>query len=715
MGSARNPQHVRFADCTLDLRTAELCRNGDRITLQDQPFQILAALLENPGQLVTREELIKRLWPSGTFVDFDQSLNKAVARLREALGDSAEKPAIVETLPRKGYRLIAALSEPEKLGPETTGSGTAIRVATGDRDSEDREKSRTLRVYWILALAISLLAGGADVVLRLRTPALPKVVGSLQITNDGLPKSDLVTDGSRIYFTETIAGHTILSQVSTLGGEASQIPTPFTSFRLGGLSPDGTELLVTGSPTAFPTGDLGYEFPLWILLLPNGTTRRVGDIFANDAIWSRDAKYIVYSHRHELYLCDRDGSNVRQLAAVTHYPLWPRWSPTGKNVIRFTEYDLETNGTSLWEVGADGTGLHRLITNWSGSQACCGYWTPDGNRYVFRSQGNLWVLTEPSWLLHRGNRPVQLTFGPLALTGVAPSHDGRKLFVVGQQQHAELIRYDSHIKQFVPYLSGVSGGQADFSRNTEWVAYISYPDETLWRCKTDGSQRQQLTYAPLRAALPRWSPDGTRIAFMGAETGKSWKIYLYSVATGVMQDAIPNLSNVGDPNWSADGQTIVFGFLAVDATVPPTALQLLDLRTHHISILPGSEGMFSPRWSPDGRYLIALTGDSQQMMLLEVASGKWSSIARQTIGYPTWSRNSKSVFFDDTSFTSTPAFYRVGISNRKLERVVGLDDIRQFATEWPFGAWTGLAPDDSPLLQRDISTQEIYALDLQQP
>jgi DNA-binding winged helix-turn-helix (wHTH) protein/Flp pilus assembly protein TadD len=103
---ARNSRIVHFGDCSLDLDTAELCRNGNRIILQDQPFQVLTALLETPGQLVTREELTKRLWRSDTFVDFDQSLNKAAGRLREAIRDNAENPRFVETLPRKGYRWI---------------------------------------------------------------------------------------------------------------------------------------------------------------------------------------------------------------------------------------------------------------------------------------------------------------------------------------------------------------------------------------------------------------------------------------------------------------------------------------------------------------------------------------------------------------------------------------------------------------------------------
>jgi len=160
MGSAAsNPQVVYFADCSLDLRTAELRRNGTTVTLQDQPFQILTALLETPGQLVTREELVKKLWPSGTFVDFDQSLNKAVARLREALGDNAEQPRFVETLPRRGYRWIGTLHEPRKDEEKATQSA-APPVAPGDTPSETRPSNsgRKLRLLGYVALSILALA-----------------------------------------------------------------------------------------------------------------------------------------------------------------------------------------------------------------------------------------------------------------------------------------------------------------------------------------------------------------------------------------------------------------------------------------------------------------------------------------------------------------------------------------------------------------------------
>src|ERR1700726_1298365 len=108
---------VRLGEFELDLQTGELRSNGKKTYLQEKPFQILALLLERPGQLVSRDELTKKLWPTGTFVDFDQSLNKAVNRLREALGDSAEQPRFIETLPRKGYRFVAAV-----------GNGTGIDI-----------------------------------------------------------------------------------------------------------------------------------------------------------------------------------------------------------------------------------------------------------------------------------------------------------------------------------------------------------------------------------------------------------------------------------------------------------------------------------------------------------------------------------------------------------------------------------------------------------
>ena len=108
--SVGSAQIVRFREFELDLRTGELRTNGHRLILQEKPFQLLTALLERPGEMVSREELIERLWPAGTFIDFDLGLNKAVNRLREALNDSAEHPHFIETFPKRGYRFVATVT-----------------------------------------------------------------------------------------------------------------------------------------------------------------------------------------------------------------------------------------------------------------------------------------------------------------------------------------------------------------------------------------------------------------------------------------------------------------------------------------------------------------------------------------------------------------------------------------------------------------------------
>lgn len=717
--SVQTPWILRFGVFEVNLRSGEVRKQGFRVRVQEQPLRVLIALLQRPGEVVTREELRSLIWSADTFVDFDNSLNTSINKLREALGDSAENPRFIETLPRRGYRFIAPVAtadapvDVEHPPMPVAPSSPQMRVRTVSTAPSSRK--------WVLALiAVATLAGA--VAFWRRPTALPRVTGSSQITHDGLPKWEIVTDGSRLYFTEFAAGHTILSQVSTTGGETAQVSTPFTNFRVGDLSPNRSELLLVPSFH----NDLGLDSSLWSVPLPTGAPRRIAEISASDASWSPDGRQILFCLGHDLYVCDGDGSHPKKLATIANYPVRPRWSPSG-DVVRFSGYDLEDSAASLWEVHPDGTGPRRLLAGWNEgkqnplqewAQACCGNWTPDGGYYLFQSGGNIWAIRERARFLQSANRtPVQLTFGPLALSYPVVSADGKKVFVVGQLPHGEVARYDAKSRQFIPYLAGASAGQLDFSREGGWVAYVAYPEATLWRCKVDGSDKRQLTYSPLRAALPRWSPDGRKIAFMASEAGKPWRVSLLTVADGRLQDLLPGRDGLGDPSWSPDGNSLVFGSVGVDANSSSraTTIQMLDLRTNQVSTLPGSEGFFSPRWSPNGHFLVALTSDSQALMLYDFNAQTWSVLTQHPIGYPSWSKDSKYVFFDDTSFTDSPGFYRVRISDHTIQRVASLQDIRQVVLEWPFGSWTGVAPDDSPLVQRDVGTQEIYALDLELP
>ena len=127
------PALVRFGAFELDLRSGELRNKGLKIKLQDQPLQVLAMLLARPGEVVTREELQKALWLADTFVDFDQGLNKAINKVREALSDSAVNPRFVETLPRRGYRFIASVDTGKGPAPMDIEVGAADRIPGVDR------------------------------------------------------------------------------------------------------------------------------------------------------------------------------------------------------------------------------------------------------------------------------------------------------------------------------------------------------------------------------------------------------------------------------------------------------------------------------------------------------------------------------------------------------------------------------------------------------
>jgi Tol biopolymer transport system component len=367
----------------------------------------------------------------------------------------------------------------------------------------------------------------------------------------------------------------------------------------------------------------------------------------------------------------------------------------------------------LWEVAGDGTGLHPLLAGWNNPAAeCCGNWTPDGKYFVFQSGRNgkrdIWAVPEKGDLFPKTSpEPVQLTTALMDTLSPVPSRDGKKLFVIGALPRGELVRFDSKSGQWVPYLSGISAEGVDFSRDGQWVTYVTHPEGTLWRSKLDGSERLQLTFPPVGALLPRWSPDGRQIAFTAIIPGKPDNLYLVSAEGGSLQPLTQEEYNQGDPSWSADGSKLVFHSIRE----PESGIRLLDLRTHQVSKLSGSEGLFSPRWSPDGRYIAAMTRDSQRLMLYDFTSQKWVELAKLPMEYPCWSRDGKYVYFDLIS-QSDLAVYRVRISDRKLERVVSLKGLRRALT---IGRWAGLAPDDSPLVLRDVGSQEIYALDWEAP
>ena len=707
-----NPRTVRFSLFELDLDARELRKSGVRIKLQEQPFQILALLLERPGAIVTREELQKKLWPGGTFVDFDLGLNSAVKKLRQALGDDSENPRFVETLYRRGYRFIAPVNGYSDSGQIQLVESVPAAAALAPPASAASGPSIWRRGFVYLAIAI-FLAAVAILVLRLVPSPQPTVLGYTQITHDGLPKKEIVTDGQRLYFQEVQGDHFVVGQVSVAGGETSVVPTPFENIDIVAVAPNGSAIL-GGS---FEGTGKGHE--VWSIPLPSGAPRRLGDYVADSATWSPDGSQLIFSRGPDIYLAKSDGSDSHKLASVGSQVYSLRFSRDGRR-LRFDVVDPRNGDSTLWEMRSDATNLHPLLPGWNPNpRECCGNWTPDGRYFVFQSYRDgrlsLWALAEKSAWLGGEVKPVQLTNGPLQFGSPVASNDGKRIFAVGMQPRCELVRYDGK-SGFLPFLDSISASDIAFSADGKWVAYVTVPERQLWRSKIDGSERVPLTFEAVEAGLPKWSPDGEQIAFMGATLKTGWRSYLIASDGTGLRELIPGAEAGYDPGWSPDGKSIVLTLNAAGGPgVLPEELGIVtvDLATSKVTPVPGAKQLFSPRWSPDGKYIAAITDDSAKLMLFDRISQQWRELVSMPIGYPSWSHDGQYIYFD-TTFTEDANFFRLRISDGKLERLVSLKGLRQY---WggAFGSWTGLAPDDSPLLIRDISNQEIYALDWRVP
>jgi serine/threonine protein kinase/Tol biopolymer transport system component len=615
---------------------------------------------------------------------------------------------------------------------QTLTSGSVTRPA---QDSKERIRAlfasaataaharpRSSVAKWLVAGAVAVAALVAIVVFMRSPESPPAVISSQQITNDGTSKRSLVTDGTRLYFSEYLSGHSVLMQVSTSGGETAPIPISLPSADIYDFYPGSSELLVKGVGEGSET-----EWPIWILPLPGGSLRQIGNIVAHSAAWAPDGQRIVYARQSSLYTCNADGGDSRELITVDGVPFAPRFSPDGRR-LRFTIRNTEQRTSSLWEASAEGKNLHPVLPDWNKpAQESGGDWTANGEYFLFESTRehtqNIWALRERGSSFGKigsgraGVAPTQLTVGPLMFSNPTPSPDGKKLFVIGQQRRFDLIRLEAK-SQFSVYFPGVSAGEADIQRDGKWITYVAHPELTLWRSEPDGSSRKQLTFAPMQAHMPRWSPDGAQIAFMASLPGKPWKIYVMPSEGGTPREVTAGSQdqgdrNQGDPSWSSTGGSIVFAGMPwleyKNATGPN--IHIVDLKTSQVSDVPGSENLFSPRSSPSGHYLAALSADSTKLMLYDLEKKDWSQLAQSLFAFENWSHDGKYLYAEDYP-DKTDDFVRVGLDG-KVERLFSLKEIPRGFDPWEF--WVGLAPDDSPLLMRDRSTQEIYTLDVHFP
>jgi len=694
----------RFGNFELDTNSGELRRNGVKLRLQEQPFVVLRTLLESAGIVVARDDLCAALWPADTFVDFDTSLNTAIKRLREVLGDSADVPVFIETVPRRGYRFLAPVQVTRN------GAFAPLQHVAADQAVLSLPV-RHLR--WGLMAGIVLLAGviTALIVAFVWSTPMPRVVDSTQITFDGVSKGYVHARGGQIYFNERLANRMALLKVPASGGTPLVLASSYPGLYLGDVSPDSSKLLV-GTPRETMKG----PFHLQVMDLSSGALQDLGGIEIHDASWAPRGQ-LVFSQGNDIVLANGDGSGQHKLLTAPGPSYHFRYSPDGKR-LRFSVGNKHFDQESIWEARSDGTGLHEILAGMDELPSrCCGEWSPDGRYFYFQTQRNgtsrIWAVAERHPFLHSKAAPAELTTVPPNFYMGGISEDGKKLYVTASQPRAELVRYDSGSRQFVPFLSGISAGGVEASRDGRFFTYIRYPEATLWRSNADGSGAAQITGPSLRTALAHWSPDGSHIAFSGARPGKPWNIFWIAAAGGPAEQLTDGPSFDLDATWSPDGGTLAFGrTLVQDNVLQTVSIQLLDLASRRITPLPQSEGLCCPRWSPDGRYVVAARHWGQVVELYEFATGKWRVILNgpSPTGYVEWSNDGKEILFDSLD-RPDPTFYRLRISDSRLQTVAPIGDIRRYFTE--FGPWSGAAPDGSPLLVRDISNEEVYSLDLQ--
>jgi eukaryotic-like serine/threonine-protein kinase len=218
----------------------------------------------------------------------------------------------------------------------------------------------------------------------------------------------------------------------------------------------------------------------------------------------------------------------------------------------------------------------------------------------------------------------------------------------------------------------------------------------------------QLTFPPSNAVLPRWSPDGKTIVFFQVAPDLTSKLFKISPKGGSPEPLLPDGPlPQRSPTWSPDGGQIAFGGNGRD---PQALIRILDVASSKVTTVPGSQGLYSPRWSPDGRFLAALSRDQRRLLLFKFETQRWMELANGTLNWPCWSHDSHSLYLLDEN--QAGSVIRIRLSDRKLKRVV---DLSNLVTTGYLGGALALTPDDSPLLLRDAGTYDVYALDWNAP
>jgi len=574
------PDRVKFGPFVVDLHTHEVRKDGTRVKLIGQPFEILAVLLSRPGELVTREELRMRLWPGDTFVDFDHGLNAAVNKLRETLCDSAESPRFVETLPRRGYRFIARVekldelikrsSAPAMVTPEE--SSVETTTVTAAPTTETKEGRRRLKI-WLspVAGAIALLLIFVAVGVRVkngasreaRAESTPAALHLLPFTgadeDAGLPAFS--PDGSRIAFLREGRGDgdsgVFVKQVD--GGRPLQL-TRNQHDLFPVWSPDGATI-------AFSREE--RTFSLFTVPAGGGSERKLDtggvEPKRGELDWSPDGKWIAFNGGDALFLVAQEGAPPRRLTdpPPSAEDRAPSFSADGKRVLFVRSRGAGFPDELRW-IGIAG-GEETLLTSITARVLGIPRWSADEKSVIFSSnfggKSGLWRVSTIS-----KDSPIQIND-----TAVNPALSGKRdLLAYERGSHGLNVweldvspdvpeKKDPRQRILVPLIGQtVQGPGPQFSPDGRKLAFMSDRSGTMeiWMSDADGSNAKQLTSIG-NAGTPRWSPDSKAIVF-DATRRNGASIYTVSIENGETRLVTADDFENRCPSWSRDGQWVYY-------------------------------------------------------------------------------------------------------------------------------------------------------------
>jgi DNA-binding winged helix-turn-helix (wHTH) protein/Tol biopolymer transport system component len=704
----------RFGDFEVREREFSLVRAGEALQVEPKAFRALVFLLHNPQRLIAKEELVKSVWGDTSVAD--GSVTRCIWLLRRLLGDDINEPRYIETVATVGYRFVCKVEVAEETSVDSQAIGeTSSRIEQEPaRNSADQNDQRKSRLRGWLQPSIAVLAIGLVFAVWNLSRLLPplQVTNYTRLTYDGKPKELAGTDGNRIYFNQHYYPQP-LAQISTSGGEIAPIPVQLQIPWMIHVAPDGSNLTVLSYKES---GTDRWSF--WSVQLPGGSLRRLSD-FPKNACFSPDGKIVAYKTDDGINLTPSDGSAVRKLSLPA--------SNTGSTGI--DGLTCSPDGSTLrfirdhkfWELSSNGSGLHLFMPGWHpNAWQSSGSWTPDGKFFVFLLQetfftpgiagSQLWALDERRGLLRKApTEPVQLTSGPIQWSTPIFSKDGKKIFARGVVLHGELLRFDAKAKELKAYLGGISAEFVTFSPDGKFVAYVTFPQGILWRANRDGSNPIQLTQPPLYPIVPRWSPDGTNISFTINEPDRYLE-YIIPSQGGTPQALFPqDKGGQVDANYSPDGRKIVFTSIQYNGNARITDFRILDVASKQISLLPGSQGLWSPRWSPNGRFIEGSSYDSG-FEVFDIEKQRWTKLREIGGEFPTWSSDSKYIYFEKYSDMPNSGIYRIRVSDGAMERII---DLQEFHSTGAVENWFGLDPTDTPLVLHNTGTDDIFALTLE--